>query len=173
MQEETKELLDYLNEFIKSDKVEEIYLNQKRVKQLLDYITNLQEYETIIEMEFKREYAKRYLEERRKEEPHLLYPDSDEIYKRYYELKEENKKLKELCDKYEEEYSTAFELWKNSLLEKKNLQKENEQLNNIIDGMEKFFKYEFDNEVRPLNSYKISVWTICLDKLNELKGDNK
>ena len=48
-----------------------------------------------------------------------------------------------------------------------------ERLNNIIDGMEKFFKYEFDNEVKPLNSYKVSVWTICLDKLNELKGDNK
>lgn len=49
------------------------------------------------------------------------------------------------------------------------LQEENKRLNNIIDGMEKFFKYEFDNEVRPLNNYKISVWTICLDKLKELK----
>ena len=53
------------------------------------------------------------------------------------------------------------------------LREENKRLNNIIDGMEKFFKYEFDNEVKPLNSYKVSVWTICLDKLNELKGDNK
>lgn len=47
--------------------------------------------------------------------------------------------------------------------------KEIERLNNIINGMEKFFKNSFDNEVRPLNSYKISVWTICLDKLKELK----
>ena len=47
--------------------------------------------------------------------------------------------------------------------------KEIERLNNIINGMEKFFKNSFDNEVRPLGSYKVSVWTICLDKLNSLK----
>ena len=50
-----------------------------------------------------------------------------------------------------------------------NLEKEIERLNNIINGMEKFFEYEYDNEVRPLNDRKISVWTICLDKLKELK----
>ena len=47
-----------------------------------------------------------------------------------------------------------------------------ERLNNIINGMEKFFKYAYDNEVKPLNDTKISVWTICLDKLKELKGDS-
>jgi hypothetical protein len=51
------------------------------------------------------------------------------------------------------------------------MKKDIERLNNIINGMEKFFKYEFDNEVRPLNSYKISAWTICLDKLKELKEE--
>lgn len=50
-------------------------------------------------------------------------------------------------------------------------QKEIERLNNIINGMEKFFQYAYDNEVRPLNDRKVSVWTICLDKLQELKGD--
>ena len=35
------------------------------------------------------------MEERRKEEPNLLYPDADEIYQRYYELKKENEGLKE------------------------------------------------------------------------------
>lgn len=48
--------------------------------------------------------------------------------------------------------------------------KEIERLNNIINGMEKFFQYAYDNEVRPLNDRKVSVWTICLDKLQELKG---
>ena len=48
-----------------------------------------------------------------------------------------------------------------------------ERLNNIINGMEKFFKYAYDNEVRPLNDRKVSVWTICLDKLQELKGSDK
>ena len=48
-----------------------------------------------------------------------------------------------------------------------------ERLNNIINGMEKFFKYAYDNEVKPLNDRKVSVWTICLDKLQELKGSDK
>ena len=40
--------------------------------------------------------------------------------------------------------------------------------------MEKFFKYAYDNEVKALNDRKISVWTICLDKLKELKeGKNE
>lgn len=30
-------------------------------------------------------------------------------------LQEENKKLKELCDKYEEEHSTTFEEWKKDI----------------------------------------------------------
>ena len=52
-------------------------------------------------------------------------------------------------------------------------QQEIDRLNNIINGIEEFFQYEFDNEVRPLNDRKISVWTICLDKLKELKEGNK
>jgi len=52
----------------------------------------------------------------------------------------------------------------------KNQFEEIERLNNIINGMEKFFQYAYDNEVRPLNDRKVSVWTICLDKLQELKG---
>lgn len=56
-------------------------------------------------------------------------------------------------------------------LEKANA--EIERLNNIINGMEKFFQYAYDNEVRPLNDRKVSVWTICLDKLQELKGSDK
>lgn len=52
------------------------------------------------------------------------------------------------------------------------LLEEIEKLNNIINGMEKFFQYAYDNEVRPLNDRKVSVWTICLDKLQELKGSD-
>jgi hypothetical protein len=33
------------------------------------------------------------------------------------ELQKENKKLKELCDKYEEEHSTTFEYWKHLVKE--------------------------------------------------------
>ena len=66
-------------------------------------------------------------------------------------------------------------LRENGLLygENKELKQEIERLNNIINGMEKFFQYAYDNEVRPLNDRKVSVWTICLDKLQELKGSDK
>lgn len=52
------------------------------------------EYQRIQDISNERPYRKRYLEERRKEENDLLYPDADEIYERYYKLKEENEKLK-------------------------------------------------------------------------------
>ena len=66
-------------------------------------------------------------------------------------------------------------LRENGLLygENRELKQEIERLNNIINGMEKFFQYAYDNEVRPLNDRKVSVWTICLDKLQELKGSDK
>lgn len=41
MNEETKNTLDYINEFMNAP-LEHIYLNKKRIKLLLDYITNLQ-----------------------------------------------------------------------------------------------------------------------------------
>nr|DAR72076.1 MAG TPA: hypothetical protein [Caudoviricetes sp.] len=47
------------------------------------------EKERILEVFDNRKYRKKYLEERRKEEPNLLYPDGDEIYKRYYEQKKQ------------------------------------------------------------------------------------
>ena len=53
------------------------------------------EYKRILDLADNRIYRKKYLEERRKDQPNLLYPDSDEIYQRYYELKRENEELKE------------------------------------------------------------------------------
>lgn len=94
--------------------------------------------------------------------------DSDYLVK-----KEEMKLLLDYITNLQEEYKKSCETYQQALdetmSEKMDLQKENERLNNVINGMEKFFKYEFDNEVRPLGSYKVSVWTICLDKLKELK----
>ena len=52
------------------------------------------EYQRIQDIFDKRTYRKKYLEERRKEESNLLYPDADEIYRRYYELKKENQQLR-------------------------------------------------------------------------------
>lgn len=53
------------------------------------------------------------------------------------------------------------------------LENEIDNLQQEIDEIEKFFKYNYDTEVKPLNDRKISVWTICLDKLKELKGGDE
>lgn len=60
---------------------------------------NIEDYERILDIFDKREYRKKYLEERRKEEKGLLYPDADEIYKKYYELKEDKQKLIDKLEK--------------------------------------------------------------------------
>lgn len=54
------------------------------------------EYQRIQDISDARHYRRKYLEERRKEEPDLLYPDADEIYRRYYELKNELEITKKL-----------------------------------------------------------------------------
>lgn len=59
-----------------------LILENKRLKQ------DNEEYLYTIMLEFKRPYAKRYLEELRKETPNLLYPDSETIYKDYYDLRD-------------------------------------------------------------------------------------
>ena len=75
--------------------IERVLLDYKRVlkenEELKEYNIT---YERILGLADNRIYRKKYLEERRKEQPNLLYPDSDEIYQRYYELKQENEKLK-------------------------------------------------------------------------------
>ena len=63
---------------------------QKENEELKEYNMT---YKRILGLADNRIYRKKYLEERRKEQPNLLYPDSDEIYQRYYELKEENEEL--------------------------------------------------------------------------------
>lgn len=74
--------------------IERVLLDYKRVlkenEELKEYNMT---YERILGLADNRIYRKKYLEERRKEQPNLLYPDSDEIYRRYYELKEENEHL--------------------------------------------------------------------------------
>lgn len=57
------------------------------------------EYQRIQDIFDERTYRKKYLEERREENPNLLYPDADEIYERYYKFKKENEELKELTNK--------------------------------------------------------------------------
>jgi hypothetical protein len=73
------------------------------------------------------------------------------------ELQKENKKLKELCDKYEEEHNTTFIEWQKDI--------------NIIDELEKYLKKQM--EYYKLDTDYYVEYKLILNKLNELKGDNK
>lgn len=78
-----------------------------------------------------RKYRKKYLKLRRKEQPNLLFPDADEIYEKYFELKKENKALKKSTplNYYVNLYSLKQEL-KELRIEVHNLSKEKEELYN-------------------------------------------
>lgn len=68
---------------------------------------------------------------------------------------EENEKLKELCNKYEEEHNTTFEEWKKDI--------------NIINELEKMLEQTIENSaVQP----HIEMAEYTLKELKELKGEN-
>lgn len=89
---------DYIHYIITRDELGALEHLIKAYKELKEENEKLKsdnlEYQRTQDIFDERTYRKKYLEERRKEEPNLLYPDSDEIYKRYYKLKEENAILK-------------------------------------------------------------------------------
>ena len=45
----------------------------------------------------------------------ILDNENTELQGKITDLQENNEKLKELCDKYEEEHSTTFEYWKSEI----------------------------------------------------------
>lgn len=77
-------------------------ISRKDIKLLLDYITNLQE---------ENEYSNYCNEQLRKKIANLEY--------KIKKAEENNKQLKELCDKYEEEHNTTFQKWLKELKENK------------------------------------------------------
>ena len=91
-----------------------------------------------------------------------IQEEQKRLYKRVEEndiklLREENKKLKDLCNKYEEEHNTTFIEWQKDI--------------NIIDELEKYLKKQM--EYYKLDTDYYVEYKLTLDKLNELKGDNK
>lgn len=90
------------------------------------------EYKRILDLADDRIYRKKYLEERRKEQPNLLYPDSDEIYQRYCELKQENEELKISNKEIDKECSR---------LEKKEVEliNENEHYEDLIYALKTYY----------------------------------
>lgn len=96
----------------------------KEYQELKEEVNDLRR---ILNMQHKREYYSKFFKDFQKEKGKNVYPDFDEIYKRYDKQKEEIKRLevenRELSEGYNEEF------------------KENARLNNIINETEKeFFK---------------------------------
>lgn len=86
----------YKGQFKRQEKqIRELQKENKELK-----LDNLEK-ARILEVFDDRKYRKKYLKERRKEEPNLLYPDGDEIYKRYYEQK---KQIDLMAEKINEAY---------------------------------------------------------------------
>ena len=106
MSEEIKEILDRLENCDNYKYRNDNGLSYKEIEGweidlLKDYITNLQE--KVDQYENLEDYT-------------LFYMWLDEKAKdKMKELQEENIKLKELCDKYEEEHKTVFEEWKKTI----------------------------------------------------------
>ena len=85
---------EYMSRWFAKDLEILVYYIEKLQKENEELILDNLEYQRMQDIFDKRTYRKKYLEERRKEEPNLLYPDVDEIYRRYYELRKENEELK-------------------------------------------------------------------------------
>ena len=145
MSEEIKEILDRLENCDNYKYRNDNGLSYKEIEGweidlLKDYITNIQE---------ENEYSNHCNEELRKKITNLEY--------KIERLEEDNKQLKDLCDKYEEEHNTTFIEWQKDI--------------NIIDELEKYLKKQM--EYYKLDTDYYVEYKLTLDKLNELKGDNK
>lgn len=105
LEEQLKQYKRHLENYEKDDCLTSVYYELKKYAVSLEHlikaykeleeknkelISDNLEYQRTLDIFDKRTYRKKYLEERRNEEPNLLYPDADEIYKRYYKLREEN-----------------------------------------------------------------------------------
>lgn len=74
-----------------------IYLNRAEKEYIIRLIAENKEYEDMLEIFDNRTYRKLYLQEERKKRKGLLYPDADEIYRKYFEQREFIELLKEKC----------------------------------------------------------------------------
>lgn len=68
-------------------------LDATDIKELRELLEDYDYFKCIEELRENRKYYKKYLKERRKEEPNLLYPDFDEVYQRYFEQKDKIEEL--------------------------------------------------------------------------------
>lgn len=140
MSEEIKEILEDVKrhlDYVEATKQSSIRDNE--MKAMYDCITSLQE---------ENEYSNHCNEELRKKITNLEY--------KIERLEENNKHLKELCNKYEEEHKTTFEEWKKDIEANK---KAIEYINEMCLCSDGYANY--GDDLRP--EYIINI----------LQGDNK
>lgn len=74
-----------------------------------DLEEDLEVYKAISIMHYERPYAKRYLEEQKEKIPNLMYPDSEEVYKDYYDYKTRVEKALEYIKEHTERVEINIE----------------------------------------------------------------
>jgi len=102
MSNEIKEIINDLQRVADRKCYPEDILDGSIAQEWVDYITDLKEENEFLKLnnpEMNMEHFRIIKENKRKID----------------NLREENKRLKELCNKYEEEHKTTFEYWKNQL----------------------------------------------------------
>lgn len=103
-EKEVKDVIKYLKKYVndKNMQYSEPMINAKDVKLLLDYIQELKqdndEFYMLMKMQDKREYRSKFLKDFQKENGKNLYPDYDEIYKRYDDMKSRIEKASDFID---------------------------------------------------------------------------
>lgn len=84
----------------------------------------------LVEAEFNRKWAKKYVEMRRKEDPMLCLPDSDEVYEKYFELKQQLADKEEQLNNSEQKCLICNKCQENEQLKQQlaDMQKEKDEL---------------------------------------------
>jgi len=95
----------------------------------------------------------------------------------FYDLQEENKKLKELCDKYEEEHSTRFNDWVFDKRENERLKERFDALleaHKIADELETEYQERNEKAIEYIGNGNIGIPRKTRDKfIAILKGEDK
>lgn len=114
MKDEIKEIVVDNGELIAYYKDGSFQAFDTLLQEVLDYITNLQgkvnQYENPDDLTLFYMWLDVKAKDKMKELEDNLY-SANQVVNELLDVKEENKRLKELCDKYEEEHKTAFKLW--------------------------------------------------------------
>lgn len=159
LDEKNIDILNALDYFLENNTKQ-----QKEIKELKEDIEEY--YKPTLDIFDEREYRKKYLEERRKEEPNLLYPDGDEIYKRYYEQKEIIKELQLNIKDLKSKTQIISPLYiKENYISKDEIRKKIKELNDNRPYLSKFDDWkekEYTNE---------DIIDNCVQALEELLGD--